>query len=94
MRSDKYLFIGLLSTLWFINTLMTEEAVPLSIWLGLGESLLSIPVWVLVGSAISAVGLFLLRLLRVDIKGMSLWQKADLGLAMAVILKPALGIPL
>jgi hypothetical protein len=28
----------------------------------------------------------------VDISGLSLWQKADVGLALAVVFKPALGI--
>ncbi|MGD0230403.1 MAG: hypothetical protein ABSC19_08595 [Syntrophorhabdales bacterium] len=93
MRSDKYLFMGLLVTVWFINTSMTGDATSSGIRLGLGMSLVSLPVWALIGSAFSSVGLFLLRLVRVDITGLSLWQKADVGLALAVILKPALGIP-
>jgi hypothetical protein len=46
----------------------------------------------LIGLAFSGTGIFLLRWAKVDINGLSLWQKADVGLALAVVFKPALGI--
>ena len=92
MRLDKHLFMGLCATVWFINTCMAGTATLSGVWLGLGISLISIPVWALIGSAFSGVGMFLLKLAKVDITGLSLWQKADVGLALAVVLKPALGI--
>jgi hypothetical protein len=54
---------------------------------------MSIPLWVFVGSAFSSAGMFVFRLAKVDTTSLSLWQKADVGLALAVVLKPALGIP-
>jgi hypothetical protein len=93
MISDKRIFIGLCLTVWFINTSMTGESTLPRIWLGLTASLISVPLWVLIGTFFSSVGIFLFRLARIDItKGLSLWQKADVGLALAVVLKPALGI--
>jgi len=95
MHFDKRIFIGLCLTLWFINGWMWNGTSELSgVWQGLGVSLMSIPVWVMVGSALSSTGMFLFRLARVDVTShLSLWQKADVGLALAVVLKPALGIP-
>jgi hypothetical protein len=52
----------------------------------------TIPVWALIGSGFSGIGIFLFRLAKVDVAGLSLWQKADVGLALAVVFKPALGI--
>ncbi len=92
MYSDKRLFIGLCVTVWFINTCMAGAATLSGIWLGLGISFISVPVWALIGSAFSGIGIFLLRLAKVDVTGLSLWQKADVGLALAVVFKPALGI--
>jgi urea transporter len=92
MYSYKRLFVGLCVTVWFINTCMAGAATLSGIWLGLGISLISIPVWALIGSAFSSSGIFLLRWAKVDINGLSLWQKADVGLALAVVFKPALGI--
>jgi len=92
MYSDKYLFIGLCATVWFINTCMAGAATLSGILLGLGISLISVPVWALIGSAFSGIGIFLFRLAKVDVTGLSLWQKADVGLALAVVFKPALGI--
>ncbi len=94
MHSDKHLFVGLCTTVWFINTCMAGAATPSGIWLGLGSSLISIPVWALIGSVFSGIGIFLLRWAKVDTTGLSLWQKADVGLALAVVFKPALGIAL
>ena len=92
MYSDKRLFIGLCMTVWFVNTCMAGAATLSGIWLGLGMSLISVPVWALLGSAFSGIGIFLFRLAKVDVAGLSLWQKADVGLALAVVFKPALGI--
>ena len=92
MYSYKRLFIGLCVTVWFINTCMAGAATLSGIWLGLGISLISVPVWALIGLAFSGIGIFLLRWAKVDINGLSLWQKADVGLALAVVFKPALGI--
>ncbi len=92
MYSDKRLFIGLCATVWFINTCMAGAATLSGIWLGLSVSLISIPAWALIGAAFSGAGIFLLRWAKVDINGLSLWQKADVGLALAVVFKPALGI--
>jgi hypothetical protein len=95
MISDKRIFLGLCLTVWFINACMTGESTLPRIWLGLSTSLISVPVWVLIGALLSRVGVFLFQLARVDVtRGLSLWQKADVGLALAVVLKPALGIPL
>jgi hypothetical protein len=91
---DKHLFLGLCATVWLINTCMADAPMPVDIWRGLAASLLSVPVWALIGSAFASIGVFLFRLARVDMAGLTLWQKADVGLAMAVVLKPALGIPL
>ena len=94
MHSEKHLFIMLCATVWFINACMTGTSALAGAWIGLGASLISIPVWALIGGFLSSVGLFLFRLARVDVTGrLSLWQKADVGLAIAVVLKPALGIP-
>ena len=95
MHFDKRVFIGLCLALWFVNGWMWNGSSGLSgVWLGFGVSLMSIPVWVLVGSAFSSAGIFFFRLARVDTaRRLSLWQKADVGLALAVVLKPALGIP-
>jgi len=94
MISDKVLFMGLSLTVWFINTCMVGESALSSAWLGLSTSVVSIPLWALVGSAFSSIGVFVFRFARLDMaKGLSLWQKADVGLALAVVLKPALGIP-
>jgi hypothetical protein len=96
MHFDKRVFLGLCLALWFVNGWMWNE--PASgfsgIWRGLSVSLMSIPVWVVVGSAFSSAGMFVFRLAKVDMtRRLSLWQKADVGLALAVVLKPALGIP-
>ena len=95
MRFDKSLFLGLCLVLWFLNGRMWAGASGLSgVWLSLTVSLMSIPVWVLVGSAVSSAGIFIFHLAKVDTtRHLSLWQKADVGLALAVVLKPALGIP-
>jgi hypothetical protein len=100
MISGKWLFVGLSVAVWFVNAVMTGHSAMAglsassSYWGGLIVSFISIPVWGLVGGLFSAMGLFLLRLLRVNVcAGLSLWQKADIGLALAVVLKPALGIP-
>ena len=95
MRFDKYVFIGLCLALWLVNGQMWPgTSGSFGFWQGLGVSLVFIPVWILVGSALSGAGLFLFRLARVDVTGrLSLWQKADVGLVLAIILKPALGIP-
>jgi len=94
MHLDKHVFIMLCATVWFINACMTGTSALASAWIGLGASLISIPVWAMIGGLLSSVAVFLFRLLRVDAFGtLSLWQKADVGLAVAVVLKPALGIP-
>jgi hypothetical protein len=94
MISEKRVFMGLCLAVWFINSCMIRESVFHDIWLGLSVSLISIPIWALVGSAFSGAGMFCFRLAKLDITGRpSLWQKADIGLALAVVLKPALGIP-
>ena len=92
MYSYKCLFIGLCVTVWFINTCMAGAATLSGIWLGLCVSLISVPVWALVGFSFSGIGIFLFRVAKVDVTGLSLWQKADVGLALAVVFKPALGI--
>jgi hypothetical protein len=94
MISEKRVFIGLCFVVWFINTCMLGDSVVHGMGLGLMASLISVPVWALVGSLFSGAGMFFFRLARVDVtKGPSLWQKADVGLALACVLKPALGIP-
>ncbi len=95
MVSSKRLFVGLCFAVWFINTLMIGHATAVAgFWSGLAASLVSVPVWGLIGAFLSGVGLFLFRLLRVDVcKNLSLWQKVDVGLALALVIKPALGIP-
>ncbi len=92
MYSDKRLFIGLCVTVWFINTCMAGAATFSGIWLGLGISLISVPIWALIGSAFSGIGIFLFRAVKVDVVSLSPWQKADIGLALAVVFKPTLGI--
>jgi hypothetical protein len=93
MMRDKGLFISLCAAVWFINICMTDMPVPGDIWRGLAVSLVSIPAWALIGSVFAAIAVFFFRLARIDTAGLTLWQKADVGLAMAVVLKPALGIP-
>ena len=94
MISEKRVFIGLCLVVWFINTCMMRESVSHGMWLGLMASLISVPIWAVVGSLFSGAGMFFFRLARVDVtKRPSLWQKADVGLALACVLKPALGIP-
>jgi hypothetical protein len=94
MISEKRVFLGLCLVVWFINTRMMGDSVAHGMWLGLMASFISVPMWALVGSLFSGAGLFFFRLARVDVtKGPSLWQKADVGLALACVLKPALGIP-
>ncbi len=94
MSSHKFLFLSLCLTVWFINS-FTNGGSGHHIWLGLYASIVSIPIWAFIGSVFSSITLFVLRLARVDMtRGLSLWQKADVGLALAVVLKPALGIPL
>ncbi len=94
MISHKLLFLGLCLVVWFINAFMDGQSSP-HIWVGLSVSLISIPVWTLIGSAFSGLTMFLLRVARIDMaRRLSLWEKADVGLALAVVLKPALGIPL
>ncbi len=95
MISEKRVFIGLCLVVWFINTCMMGGPVAHGMRLGLIASFISVPMWALVGSLFSGAGMFFFRLARVDVaKGPSLWQKADVGLALACVLKPALGIPL
>jgi hypothetical protein len=89
---EKQLFLGLSAAVWFVNACMAARPSG-AVWSGLAISFISIPTWILIGSTFASVGLFLFRLARVDVKTLSLWQKADIGLAMAVVLKPALGIP-
>jgi hypothetical protein len=73
---------------------MMGHSVVRGMGLGLMASLISVPMWVLVGSLFSGAGMFFFRLVRLDVtKGPTLWQKADVGLALACVLKPALGIP-
>lgn len=94
MHFDKGVFIGLCLALWFVNGWMWNGSSLLSgVWRGLSVSLMSIPLWVFVGYAFSGAGTFVFRLAKVDTTRLSLWQKADVGLALAVVLKPALGIP-
>ena len=94
MISEKRVFVGLCFVVWFINTCMIGHSVVHSMGLGLIASLISVPMWALVGSLFSGAGMFFFRLARLDVtKGPSLWQKADVGLALACVLKPALGIP-
>jgi hypothetical protein len=94
MHFDKGVFIGLCLALWFVNGWMWNGSSPLSgVWRGLSVSLMSIPLWVFVGSVFSGVGMFAFRFAKVDTTNLSLWQKADIGLALAVVLKPAFGIP-
>lgn len=90
---DKGLFIGLCAAVWFINTCMTDVPMPADIWRGLAVSLVSIPAWALIGSIFATIAIFVFRFARIDTARLTLWQKADVGLAMAVVLKPALGIP-
>jgi len=94
MISEKRVFIGLCLVVWFINACMMGESMLHGIWLGLIVSFISIPIWAVVGSALSRAGMFFFSLAKVDVsKRLSLWQRADVGLALAVVLKPALGIP-
>lgn len=95
MHFDKRVFIGLCLALWFVNGWMWAGPSGVSgVWRGLSISLMSIPLWAVVGSVFSSAGMFVFRLARVDMaRHLSLWQKADIGLALAVVLKPALGIP-
>jgi hypothetical protein len=95
MVSDKRLFMTLCLVVWFINTSMTGRFTLPTVWAGLYVTVVSVPVWALIGSFLSGASVFLFRLARVDItKSLNLWQKADIGLALAVVLKPAFGIPL
>ena len=94
MVSSKRLFIGLCFAVWFVNAFMIGHPAPASLWGGLLTSVVSVPVWGLIGTLVSALGLFFFRLARVEVcKGLNLWQKIDVGLALAVVIKPALGIP-
>jgi hypothetical protein len=94
MISPKRLFVGLCLAVWLVNVLMTGRGVAADLWSGSFTSLFSVPVWGLIGTLVSGCGIFLFRLMRVDVNtGLSLWQKADIGLALALIIKPALGIP-
>ncbi len=82
-------FTGLSFIMWLVNTMMSPES---EIWAALGATLGSIPVWASLGAVFSTVGLFAFHLAKVDVT-MSLWQKANLGLVLGVVLKPLLGIP-
>ena len=76
---------------WFINTCMAGAAtLPGMAWSGHQYHIH--PCLDLIGLAFSGIGIFLFRLAKVDVTGLSLWQKADVGLALAVVFKPALGI--
>ena len=89
---EKQLFFGLSAAVWFVNVCMAEGPRG-GFWAGLAISFISIPAWVLIGSTFASVGSFLFKFVKVDVKALSLWQRVDVGLAMAVVLKPALGIP-
>jgi hypothetical protein len=94
MISPKRLFVGLCMAVWLVNMLMTGHGITDDFWTGLIESLFSVPVWTLMGTLVSGLAVFLFRLMKVDVSTrLSLWQKADVGLAMALIFKPTLGIP-
>jgi hypothetical protein len=98
MASDKGLFVVLCLAIWFINAVVSRP-LPLAttsiVWNALVVSVVTVPLWALVGSGFSALGVFVFRLLRIDVtKKLTLWQKADIGLALAIVLKPALGIPI
>ena len=58
---DKQLFLGLCAAVWFINTCMLNMPTPGDIWLGLAFSFISIPAWVLIGSASASIGTVLFQ---------------------------------
>jgi hypothetical protein len=94
--SAKRVFMGLCLAVWFVNVFMIGHSTvtAASFWGSFVMSLVSVPVWGLIGAFLSGIGLFLFRLLQVDVcTGLSLWHKADIGLALAIVVKPALGIP-
>jgi len=97
MASDKRVFVALCLAVWFVNAVVTRSALMPGIsrvWSGLLISLVTVPIWAFVGLTATAVSIFLFRFLKIDIgERLTLWQKADVGLAIAVVLKPALGIP-
>lgn len=60
---------------------------------GFGLSLLSIPIWSCIGVVLSNIGLFFYKIIKPDGDDvLTIWQKAGLGLIMAIIFKPLLGI--
>ena len=94
MVSPKRLFIGLCMAVWLVNILTTGHGIAVGFWNGLIVSLFSVPVWGLIGAFLSGLAVFVFRLLRVDVgSGLNVWKKADIGLALALIFKPILGIP-
>ncbi len=93
MTHDKQLFLGLCAAVWFVNACVPDPPTLGYVVHGLALSFISVPAWALIGSASASVVLFLFRIARVNAPVLSLWQKADVGLAMAVVLKPILGIP-
>jgi hypothetical protein len=94
MISPKRLFVGLCMAVWLVNILMAGHGVTVDFWSGLIASIFSVPFWALIGALVSGMSVFLFRLMRVDVSSsLSLWQKVDIGLALALIFKPTLGIP-
>jgi hypothetical protein len=95
MTLYKLLFSGLCLIVWLINTWMSRESALPAMWMGLGATLISIPFWVFLGSAFSAAAIFVVRLAKVEIRhDLSLWERGTIGLVLAVVFKPMLGIPL
>ena len=60
---------------------------------GLGSSVLSIPIWSCIGVVLSNIGLFFYKIKNPDPREvLNIWQKASIGLLVAIVVKPFFGI--
>jgi hypothetical protein len=87
----KKLFVALSAAIAVMNCCMSHESGLSTISSGLGITILSIPIWASLGGASSTTTLFILRLLKIEVT-MTHWQRGNVGLALALVFKPLLGI--
>jgi hypothetical protein len=89
LKSQKAVFIALCIVLLLINGAQHSVHSDILSFLGvaIGSSIVSIPVWCVIGVVLSNIGVFFYRLAKPEKDPLTMLQKAGLGLIVAIIIK-------
>jgi len=96
-KQEQLVFVALAFCMWAVNIWMVRQQYPFFSDLGataFGGTLVSIPIWSVIGYILAGFYLFFHNLIYPEKRNLTIWQKADLGLLVGIIIKLWFGIAL